>query len=121
MGFGKIAGLLVGSLCAATTAAAAVLTIASPFTLVDNRVFLPTRLDGRGPYAFLLDTGVDGWAVATRLAHDLAIPEGKAQRITGAGEAPDTLHQVQLRRVNLAGLSFTDQAALAADFSASMR
>ena len=118
MSFGKVAWLLVGSLCTVTTAAAAVLTIASPFTLVDNRVFLATRLDGKGPYAFLLDTGVDGWAVATSLAHDLAIAQGKAKRITGAGEARDTLHELKLRRVNLAGLSFTDQTALSADFAA---
>jgi PDZ domain/Aspartyl protease len=118
MRFGKVAGLLMGSLCMGTSAAAAVLTIASPFTLVDNRVFLPTRVDGTGPYAFLLDTGVDGWGLATSLAHDLAIAPGKAVRITGAGEARDTLHQLKLRRVNLAGLSFTDQTALAADFSA---
>lgn len=118
MGVGKIAWLFVGCLCTGTAAAAAVLSIASPFTLVDNRVFLPTRLDGRGPYAFLLDTGVDGWAVATSLARDLAIAPGKAQRITGAGESQDTLRQLKLRRVNLAGLSFTDQSALAADFSA---
>ncbi|MGA7540211.1 MAG: aspartyl protease family protein [Steroidobacteraceae bacterium] len=92
--------------------------ISSAFTLVDNRVFLPATLDGKGPYSFLLDTGVDGWAVATSLAHRLAIAQGKAERITGAGEARDTLREVKLRRVDLAGLSFTDQPALSADFSA---
>ncbi|MGH8290904.1 MAG: aspartyl protease family protein [Steroidobacteraceae bacterium] len=101
----------------ATTAAAAVSTISSPFTLVDNRVFLPATLNGKGPYSFLLDTGVDGWAVATSLAHRLAIAQGKAERITGAGDARVTLHQLKLRRVDIAGLSFMDQPALAADFS----
>jgi Aspartyl protease/PDZ domain len=114
---GKMAWVFVGSICTAATAAAAMLTISSPFTLVDNRVFLPATLNGKGPYSFLLDTGVDGWAVATRLAHRLAIPQGKAKRITGAGEARDTLRELKLRRVDLAGLSFTDQPALAADFS----
>lgn len=115
---GRIAWLFVGSICTVTIAAAAVPTISSPFTLVDNRVFVPATLDGKGPYSFLLDTGVDGWAVATNLAHRLAITQGKAERITGAGEARDILHELKLRRVNLGGVSFADQPALSADFSA---
>ena len=111
-----IAWLVLSSIYTVTAAAAAS-TISSPFTLVDNRVFLPAFVNGKGPYSFLLDTGVDTWAVATSLAHRLAIPQGKAERITGAGEARDTLHELKLRRVDLAGLSFTDQPALSADFS----
>jgi hypothetical protein len=117
MTLGKIAWLILGSICTVTAAAAAVSTVSSPFTLVDNRVFLPATLDGKGPYSFLLDTGVDGWAVATSLAHRLAIAQGKAERIAGAGEARATLHELKLRRVDLAGLSFKDQPALSADFS----
>ncbi|HJS89254.1 MAG TPA: aspartyl protease family protein [Steroidobacteraceae bacterium] len=101
----------------ATTAPAAVSRLSSPFRLVDNRVFLPGTLNGKGPYSFLLDTGADGWAVSTTLAHRLAIPQGKAERIAGAGEAKETLHHLKLQRVDLAGLSFSDQRALSADFS----
>lgn len=118
MTLGKIASLFMGSICTVMTAAAAGVTISSPFTLVDNRVFVPATLDGKGPYSFLLDTGVDGWAVATSVAHKLAIAQGKAERITGAGEARDTVHELTLRGMDLAGVSFADQRALSVDFSA---
>jgi predicted aspartyl protease len=117
MTLGKIASLFVSTICAVTTAAAAGLPISSPFTLVDNRVFVTTTLDGKGPYSFLMDTGVDGWAVTTSVAHELGIAEGKTVRIAGAGEARQTMHEVTLRRVDLAGVSFSDQQALSADFS----
>lgn len=118
MTLGKTAALFVGSVCTVMTAAAAGLTISSPFTLVDNRVFVPATLNGNGPYSFMLDTGVDGWAVATSVARELAIAQGKAEQITGAGDARVTLHELTLRGVNLAGLSFADQPALSTDFSA---
>lgn len=117
MTLGKIALFLVGSICT-LTAAAAGSPISSPFTLIDNRVFVPATVDGKGPYSFLLDTGVDGWAVAAGVAHELAIAPGKAERITGAGEASETMHELTLRRVDFGGISFTDQPALSADFSA---
>jgi PDZ domain/Aspartyl protease len=113
----KLASLLVASICTIATAAAAGQTVSSPFTLVDNRVFLPATLEGKGPYSFLLDTGVDGWGVAATVAERLALAQGKAERIEGAGEARDTVHEVTLRGVDLAGLSFSNQQAVAVDFS----
>jgi PDZ domain/Aspartyl protease len=117
MTLGKLALFLVGSICTVTAAAAAGSTISSPFTLVDNRVFIPATVDGKGPYSFVLDTGVDGWGVTTTVAHELAIAPGKAEQITGAGEGSDTMHELTLRGVNFGGLSFADQPALSADFS----
>lgn len=117
MSLGKIALLFLGSICAVATAAAAGLPVSSPFTLVDNRVFLPATLDGKGPYSLLLDTGVDGWGVAATVAHGLAIAQGKAERIEGAGETRDTVHELTLRRVEIAGVSFSDQSAVSVDFS----
>lgn len=118
MTLGRIASLCVGSICAVTTAAAAGLMISSPFTLVDNRVFVPATLNGNGPYSFLLDTGVESWAVAASVARGLAIAQGKAERIQGAGETRDTVRNLTLRGVDLAGVSFTDQPAVSVDFSA---
>jgi hypothetical protein len=118
MSLGKIASFLMGSLCAVTTGAASGSAVSSPFTLIDNRVFVPTTLDGRGPYSFVLDTGVDGWGVAASVANQLGITQGKADQIEGAGEARDTVREVTLRRVDLAGLPFSDQPAVSVDLSA---
>ncbi|MGA9369764.1 MAG: aspartyl protease family protein, partial [Steroidobacteraceae bacterium] len=93
-------------------------TVSSSFRLVDNRVFIPATVDGKGPYSFLLDTGVDGWGIAASVAHRLGIAQGKAERIEGAGEARDTMHELTLRGVDLAGVAFSDQQALSVDLSA---
>ena len=39
-----------------------------PFELLDNRVFLPLSVNGRGPYVFILDTGAgDGSSMSLTL------------------------------------------------------
>jgi hypothetical protein len=32
-----------------------------PFEVIDNRIFLPVRLNGTGPYYFILDSGGSTW------------------------------------------------------------
>ena len=108
---GRIVSLVLGSLCMLTTAAAADLASSSSFELIDNRVFVSARLDGQGPYSFLLDTGADGWTVSAKVARGLALAQGQAEQIEGVGEAKDTVHRLTLREVTLAGLSFADQPA----------
>ena len=114
----RILSLVLASLCMLTTATAADLASYSSFELIDNRVFVSARLDGRGPYSFLLDTGADGWTVSARVARGLALAEGQAEQIEGVGEAKDTVHQLTLRELTLAGLFFADQPAVSEDFSA---
>src|SRR5512146_2448118 len=118
MTLGAVARLmLAASIATVTTATAAGPAISSSFKLIDNRAFLPASLDGQGPYSFLLDTGADGWTVSAKVAHGLALAQGQAEQIEGVGEARETVHQLQLRRLNLAGLPFADQPAVSEDFS----
>lgn len=116
--FAGIASLCVGLTCALSGTAAAGMVISSPFKLIDNRVFIPATLDGHRACSLLLDTGADGWTVSDKLAYDLALAQGEAERIQGVGESEDTVHRMTLRSVELAGLSFVDQPALSEDFSA---
>ena len=118
MTLGTVAWLIAAaSISTMTTATAAGSAIPSSFKLIDNRVFLPASLDGQGPYSFLLDTGADGWTVSVKVARRLALTQGQAEQIEGVGEARETVHQLQLRRLNLAGLPFADQPAVSEDFS----
>lgn len=41
-----------------------------------ERMTVPTAINGRGPYAFTIDTGADRSAVSDRLAAELALPAG---------------------------------------------
>jgi hypothetical protein len=56
-----------------------------PFDLVDNRVVLHVTLNGRGPYALILDTGVDQ-GLRNELAAELGVTTTGADAVTGAGE-----------------------------------
>jgi hypothetical protein len=116
--FGRILSLVLCSISMLTTASAAGLASSSPFKLIDNRVFVSARLDGQGPYSFLLDTGADGWTVSAKASRRLALAQGAAEQIEGVGEAKDTVHQLTLKEVTLGGLSFADQPAVSEDFSA---
>lgn len=114
---GTAMSLIMASNGVPTAATAAGAAISSPFKLIDNRVFVSARLDGQGPYSFLLDTGADGWTVSAKLAHRLALGQGRAEQIAGVGEAQETVHDLVLRGMNVAGLRFVDQPAVSEDFS----
>ncbi len=70
-----------------------------------DRMTVPVRLGGRGPYQFLVDTGADRTAVSTALAAELGLSSGRAA----------TLHSVtgtsQVRTANVPTLEMTDSRA----------
>jgi hypothetical protein len=80
-----------------------------PFDLVDNRVFAEARLNGRGPFRLLLDTGSGGVTISTDVAQQLGLHVGDAGEGQGVGEK--TVHaghaqiaQVQIGELALAGV-----------------
>jgi hypothetical protein len=56
-----------------------------PFDLVDNRIVLHVTLNGRGPYALILDTGADQ-GLRDGLARELGVSTTSAEAVTGTGE-----------------------------------
>ena len=88
-----------------------------PFELLDNRVVVDVRLDGKGPFHCILDTGASA-AVSVEVAEELGLavtPQGESG---GVGEAlvktaSATLHSIELggailRDVPVSVLSFED-------------
>src|SRR5690242_243022 len=74
------------SAMAEATAAMASETFSMPFELVDNRILIDVRLNGKGPYRFILDSGGYG-QVSTGVARELGLAlQGEEQGI-GAGQA----------------------------------
>ena len=57
-----------------------------PIALVDNRIFVEVQVDGRGPFAFLLDTGSSSVTVEKSLAGRLHLRPVGAGTTDGAGE-----------------------------------
>ncbi|MEI9991864.1 MAG: aspartyl protease family protein [Rhizomicrobium sp.] len=84
------------------------------FALIDNRVFVPAMLNGRGPYALLLDTSTDTGGVSLAVMEEIgARADG---RVAGAGRAVVFRTHVASLRIGRAELR--NLPALAQSFAA---
>ena len=50
---------------------------------VDTRLSVDVRVNGRGPYHFVVDSGADTSVVGLRIAHDLQLPLGTPAILNG--------------------------------------
>jgi len=76
-----------------------------PLDLADGVLTIEARLDGRGPYRFILDTG--GHAIVSpAIAKELGLVASGAGQSGGAGEGTLTEQYTRIARVDLGG---TDQ------------
>lgn len=86
----------------------------------DTRLNVEVRLNGRGPYHFVVDSGADTSAVGLRIARDLQLPLGKPAILNGMTSrdvvdrvkvdslelGPSTIHNLEvpaLREIDLGG------------------
>jgi len=86
----------------------------------DTRLNVEVRLNGRGPYRFVVDSGADTSAVGLRIARDLELPLGKPAILNGMTSrdivdrvkvaslqlGPSTIHDLEvpaLREIDLGG------------------
>jgi hypothetical protein len=71
-----------------------------PFTLHRNLIVIPVQLNGKGPYNFLLDTGV-GTALITNpaLLDSLGVVPGSEIRIAGAGSSLEDLKAYMVNNI----------------------
>jgi hypothetical protein len=119
------AGLLTLCGCAPVFAAAAPTQVVSdakteftlPFDLVDNRVFVEVRLNGRGPFHFLLDTGAGGLTVSVDVAQQLGLHVGDAGEGQGVGEKTVHAGRAQIAQLQIGDLAFADMETNVMDLS----
>ena len=86
------------------------------FAQIDNRVFIQTTVDGKGPFLFLLDTGSSNTTLTTRLARDLALQTKASAVGHGAGEAPVGYSIVHVNSVAVADITLGQMDAPAIDY-----
>jgi Aspartyl protease/PDZ domain len=120
------AGLLVSCSCALSFAAvhrkSSVVaepktSFTLPFDLVDNRVFVEARLNGRGPFHLLLDTGAGGVTVSTDVAQQLGLHVGNAGEGQGVGEKTVHAGEAQIARLQMGDLTLADLDSNVMDLS----
>ena len=86
--------------CTAFSAQGAPVAADVPFTLIDNRVFVPAMLNGTGPFQLLLDTGADTGGISLKTMRAIGARAEGHDRIGGAGEGTDAVvktHVASLR------------------------
>jgi hypothetical protein len=54
------------------------------YTDLYRRMTAPVRIDGRGPFAFVVDTGANRSVISAELAAQLQLPRGEAQSVNDA-------------------------------------
>jgi hypothetical protein len=110
-----IAVAFVGTLVGFAHANAGATAASVPFRFEDNRVFVSCYVDGKGPYAFIVDTGADNVVVSTELARALKLPLRAAGTTSGAGSRSPRIWRTELASFAVGGIRFRDVHAAALD------
>jgi len=79
-----------------------------PFEMIDNRVFVDVRLNGRGPFHFILDTGSGGFSLFRNVADSLGVHVEDAGEGHGVGEKSVRYGATTIGELRLGDLTFTN-------------
>ena len=91
-----------------------------PFDVVDGRIYVQARVNGRGPFRFAVDTGASGMARAdARLVAALGLPM-KGQATTSDGVQTATVQTTHLDTLELGGLSRQQLEVITRDYGSRM-
>jgi predicted aspartyl protease len=90
-----------------------------PFNFERNSVIVQVKVNDKGPYNMLLDTGAEQSAVDLNTARELGLklsPLGGG-KVVGTGKKENTLYLTKLPQVQLGTITDKDLLAVATDFS----
>ena len=90
-----------------------------PFVLVKNQIIVEATVNGKGPYSFIVDTGVTPSVIDRAAAEGagVAIDTSRSGEASGAGSSTMTVQRAPIRELMLSGVIFRDLDALAADLT----
>ena len=103
----------------ALAAPAAALTL--PMHYYGTRPAVEVRVNGRGPFLFLIDTGAAGAPARAdaALVRQLGLAQSGRTSVSDAGGAAASIDRVMLERIELGGLSASGVEAYARDYNGS--
>ncbi len=88
------------------------------FTLIDNRVFVPAMLNGRGPYDLVLDTGSDTGGVSLGVMAEIGARAEGRERAGGAGEGKEVVFKTYIASLRIGRAELRNVPAIAQTFAA---
>lgn len=89
-----------------------------PFELIDNRVFVPAMLNGKGPFQLVLDTGADTGGISLQTMRAIDAPAAGRERVGGAGEGTDAVIKTHIASLQIGNAAFHDLPVIAERFGA---
>jgi len=106
--------------CALVERAASNAILRVPFRVVDGRIYVAAKVDGKGPFVFVVDTGASGMGRA-----DAGLVTTLDLSTTGSGQTSDGLataevKTVRLASVDLGGFVRRDLEVLTRDYSSKL-
>jgi hypothetical protein len=89
-----------------------------PFDFYRNEIVVQVKVNGKGPFSMMVDTGTDPSAIDLITARELGLkldPIGK--QASGGGTSVNLAYEIKLPLVEVGGLSAKNLAAAALDLS----
>jgi len=85
-------------------------SVTLPFRLLNNHIYVQAKVDGKGPYTFIVDTG-GHTLLSPRVAADAGLNVVGAGVSSGAGEGKSTTGYTHYREIELGPVRLMDQPA----------
>jgi hypothetical protein len=89
-------------------------SVSRPFRLLNNHIYLQTRVNGRGPYTFMLDTG-GHTLLSPHLVAELRLKPVGAAATSGTGEGHQVSGFVRVRDIAIGNLHLRNQMGFATE------
>jgi Aspartyl protease/PDZ domain len=86
-----------------------------PFAFVDNRIFVPCSIGGKGPFSLLVDTGASGVLISPAVSAALGLTVRSAGTTSGAGSRRATIGTAELAVLAVGGMRFRHVRAVVLD------
>jgi len=99
---------------AGVTLADGATSISVPFRLLNNHIYLEARVNGKGPYTFIVDTGGHTLLSAKVIAGAGLASTGSSPE-AGAGEKQSSLGFVPFHTISISGVEMHDQVAFSTE------
>jgi predicted aspartyl protease len=87
-------------------------SVTLPFRLLNNHIYVDARVNGKGPYTFIVDTG-GHTLVSPRLVSELGLKTIGAAAMSGAGEKTEVSGFAQVAELALGAVRMRNQVAFA--------
>ena len=89
-------------------------SVTVPFRLLNNHIYVAAKVNGKGPYTFLVDTG-GHTLLSPRLVSDLGLKSVGQTTMTGAGEGHSTSGFAHFDEIAIGGVRLRDQVGFATE------